>query len=56
MISNIENIDIEKISTNTDGKTLDIVLTPQNGKFETDSVQVESGKPAYDAIIVLDTF
>lgn len=52
---NIENIDIEKISTNTDGKTLDIILTPQSGKIEEESVKVESGKPTYDAIIVLDT-
>lgn len=52
---NIENIDIEKISTNTDGKTLDIILTAQNGKFEADKVTVEKGKPKYDAIIVLDT-
>ncbi|MDO8507090.1 MAG: DHH family phosphoesterase [bacterium] len=52
---NIENIDIEKISTNADGKTLDIILTPQNGKLDADSVKVESGKPSYDAIIVLDT-
>jgi len=52
---NIENIGIDKISTNTDGKTLDIVLTPQNGKLESDCVKIESGKPAYDAIIVLDT-
>ncbi len=52
---NIENIDIEKISTNTDGKTLDIILTPQNGKLEADKVEIQSGKPAYDAIIVLDT-
>lgn len=52
---NIENIDIEKIATNADGKTLDIILTPQNGKFDADSVKVESGKPSYDAIIVLDT-
>jgi phosphoesterase RecJ-like protein len=52
---NIENIDIEKIATNTDGKTLDIVLTPQGGKLEVGDVKVESCKPAYDAIIVLDT-
>ncbi len=52
---NIENTNIEKISTNTDGKTLDIILTPQNGKIEAESVKVESGKPKYDAIIVLDT-
>jgi phosphoesterase RecJ-like protein len=52
---NIENIDIEKISTNTDEKTLDIVLTPQNGKLDAESVKIESGKPSYDAIIVLDT-
>lgn len=52
---NIENIDIEKISTNTDEKTLNIVLTPQNGKLDAESVQIESGKPVYDAIIVLDT-
>lgn len=52
---NIEDIDIEKISTNTDGKTLNITLTPQHGKIEETSVKVESGKPTYDAIIVLDT-
>lgn len=52
---NIENVGIEKISTNTDGKTLDIILTPESGKLEPGSIIVESGKPAYDAIIVLDT-
>lgn len=52
---NIENTNIEKISTNTDGKTLDIILTPQNGKLEAENVKIESGKPVYDTIIVLDT-
>ncbi|RJO61554.1 hypothetical protein C4544_02355 [candidate division WS5 bacterium] len=52
---NIENIAIEKISTNTGENTLDIILTPRDGKLDADRVRVESGKPAYDAIIVLDT-
>lgn len=51
----IENVVIEKISTNTDGKTLDIILTPQSGKLDETNVKAESGKPSYDAIVVLDT-
>lgn len=52
---NIDGIEIEKISTNTDGKTLDIILTPQEGEIDVEKVKVEKGKPKYDAIIVLDT-
>ena len=52
---NIENIGIEKISTNTDGKTLDIIITPENGKLNEEDATIEAGKPKYDAIVVLDT-
>ena len=52
---NIENIGIEKISTNTDGKTLDIIITPETGKLEKKDATIEEAKPQYDAIIVLDT-
>ncbi len=52
---NIENIGIEKISTNTDGKTLDIIITPENGKLKEEDATIEAGKPKYDAIVVLDT-
>ncbi len=51
----IKDAGIEKISTRSDEETLDIIITPQNGKFETDDVIVEAGKPQYDCIIVLDT-
>ncbi len=51
----IKDTGIEKISTRSDEETLDIIITPQDGKFEASDVVVEAGKPKYDCIMVLDT-
>jgi|GEM_PF-1348938 len=51
----VEGISVEKISTKTDGKTLEISITPKRGELNKEKTVITEGRFKYDAIVVLDT-
>lgn len=51
----IEGLVIDKISTKTDGKTLEISITSKEGELNKEKTVVAEGKFKYDCIVVLNT-